>query len=117
MSLLRRVWGFLRGQRFQPERPEQREFERILVRFAVAFAGEHKKGRGIAHDLSLWGCMIETDTPLPSDTLVELKLFLTEQDMPVEAAAAVRWADGKRMGVKFIRIREHERLRKFLGVG
>jgi len=117
MSLLRRVWGFLRRRPVQPECRERRAFERILVRFAVAFAGEHKKGRGIARDLSLWGCMIETDAALPADTLLELKLFLTEQDMPIEAAASVRWADGKQMGVKFLRIRDEERLRKFLGVG
>ena len=117
MSLLRRLWGFLRGRLFRKEGREQRESKRILVRFAIAFAGEHKKGRGIACDLSLWGCMIETDAPLPADTLLELRLFLTEQDMPIEAAASVRWADGKQMGVKFLRIRDEERLRKFLGVG
>ena len=117
MSLMRRVWGFLRGRPFQPEGREQREFERILVRFAVAFAGEHKKGRGIARDLSLEGCMMETDTPLPADTLLELKLFVAEQDMPIEVAAAVRWADGQRAGIKFLRIRDLDRFRKFLSAG
>jgi hypothetical protein len=116
MSMLRRLWGFLRGRPFQPESREQREFKRILVRFAIAFAGAHKKGKGIARDLSLWGCMIETDTPLPEDTLLELKLFVAEHEMPVEVAASVRWADGQRMGIKFLRIRDPDRFRKFLGV-
>jgi c-di-GMP-binding flagellar brake protein YcgR len=114
MSLMRRVWGFLRGRPFQPEAREQREFKRILVRFAIVYAGEHKKGRGIAHDLSLGGCMMETDTPLPADSLLELKLFVAEQEMPIEVAASVRWADGQRMGIKFLRIRDRDRLRKFL---
>jgi hypothetical protein len=114
MSLMRRVWGFLRGRPFQPESRQQREFPRVLVRFAIAFSGEHKKGKGIARDLSLGGCLIETDTPQPADTLLELKLFVAEQDMPVEAAASVRWADGQRMGIKFLRIRDQDRFRKFL---
>ena len=40
-----------------------------------------------------------------------------EVDDAEKAAASVRWADGKQMGVKFLRIRDEERLRKFLGVG
>jgi len=116
MSLLRRLWGFLRGRLFRPEGREQRESKRVLVRFAIAFAGPHKKGKGIARDLSLGGCMIETDTPLPMDTLLELKLFVAEHEMPVEVAASVRWSDGQRMGIKFLRIRDPDRFRKFLGV-
>jgi len=114
MSLMRRVWGLLRSRPFQPEGRGQREFQRVLVRFAIAFTGEHKKGKGIARDLSLGGCMIETDTPLPADTLLELKLFVAEEEMPIEVAASVRWADGKRMGIKFLRIRDLDRFRKFL---
>ena len=116
MSLLRRLWSFLRGRLFQPEGQEQRESKRILVRFAIVFGGAHKKGKGIACDLSLGGCMIETDTLLPVDTLLELKLFVAEHEMPVEVAASVRWADGQRMGIKFLRIRDPDRFRKFLGV-
>lgn len=114
MSLMSRVWSFLRGRPFQPEGREQREFKRVLVRFTIAFAGEHRKGKGVARDLSLGGCMMETDTPLPVDSLLELKLFVAEQEMPIEVAAAVRWADGQRMGIKFLRIRDEDRLRKFL---
>jgi hypothetical protein len=114
MSLMRRVWSFLRGHPFQPEGRELREYKRILVRFTIAFAGGQKKGRGIARDLSLGGCMMETDTPMPVDTLLELKLFVTEQEMPIEVAASVRWADGQRIGIKFLRIRDQDRFRKFL---
>lgn len=116
MSLLRRVWGFLRGRHFQSEGREQRESKRVLVRFAVAFAGEHKKGRGLALDLSLGGCMMETASPLPAGALLELKLFVDEQEMPIEVAAAVRWADGPRAGIKFLRISNPDRFRKFLSV-
>ena len=83
MSLMRRLWGFLRGRPFQPDGREQRESKRLLVRFAIAFAGEHKKGKGIARDLSLGGCMMETDMPLPADTLLELKLFVAEAETKV----------------------------------
>ena len=116
MSLLRRLWGFLQGRLFRPEGREQRESKRILVRFAIAFGGAQKKGKGIARDLSLGGCMIETDMLLPVDTLLELKLFVAEHEMPVEVAASVRWADGQRMGIKFLRIRDPDRFWKFLGV-
>src|SRR2546426_11356357 len=117
VSLLRRLWGFLRGRPVQPEGREQRESKRVLVRFAIAFGGAHKKGKGMARDLSLGDCMIETDTPLPVDTLLELKVFVAEHEMPVEVAASVRWADGQRMGIKFLRIRDPDRFRMFLGVG
>lgn len=116
MSLMRRVWGFLRGRRFPPEDREQRESKRVLVRFAVAFAGEHKKGRGLALDLSLGGCLMETASPLLAGALLELKLFVAEAEMPIEAAAIVRWADGLRAGIKFLRIHEPDRFRKFLSV-
>ena len=116
MSLLRRLWSFLRGRLFQPEGREQRESKRILVRFAIVFGEAHKKGKGIARDLSLGGCMIETDTLLPVDTLLELKLFVAEHEMPIEVAASVRWADGQRMGIKFLRILDPGRFWKFLGL-
>src|SRR5437667_11449982 len=116
MSMLGRLWGFLGGRLCRPEGREQRESKRILVRFAIAFAGPYKKGKGIARDLSLGGCMIETDTPLPMDTLLELKLFVAEHEMPVEVAASVRWSDGQRMGIKFLRIRDPDRFRTVLGV-
>ncbi len=116
MSLMRRVWGFLRGRPFQPAGREQRESKRILVRFAVAFAGEHKKGRGLALDLSLGGCLMETASPLPAGALLELKLFVAEEEMPIEAAALVRWADGSQAGIKFLRIHDLDRFRKFLSV-
>src|SRR5437870_8476893 len=116
MSKMRRICIFHRSRPVQPESREQRESKRILVRFAIAFGGAHKKGKGIARDLSLGGCMIETDTPLPMDKLLELKLFVAEHEMPVEVAASVRWSDGQRMGIKFLRIRDPDRFRKFLGV-
>ncbi len=116
MSLMHRLWRLLQGRPAQLAGREPREFKRILVRFAVAFSGEHKKGKGVALDLSLGGCMMESDMPLPVDTLLELKLFVAEQEMPAEAAASVRWADGKRVGIKFLRVRDQDRLRKFLGV-
>ncbi|TLY28113.1 MAG: hypothetical protein E6K62_10130 [Nitrospirae bacterium] len=81
MSLLRRLWSFLRDRPVQPEGREQRE------------------------------------SPLPVDTLLELKVFVDEHEMPVEVAASVRWADGQRMGIKFLRIRDPDRFRRFLGVG
>src|SRR2546428_2351227 len=102
---MRRLWGFLRGRPFQPEGREQREFKRVLVRFALAFAGEHQKGKRIPRDLSLGGCMMVTDTPLPADTILELKLFVAEAEMPLDVAASARGADPQRMRIQLLRIR------------
>ena len=109
MDLMRRVWGFLRGRPFQPESQQQREFTRVLVRFAIAFSGEHKKGKGIARDLSLGGCLIETDTPQPVDTLLELKLFVAETDMPVEAAASRALSDSAPADLRLCRSGQRSR--------
>lgn len=85
-----------------------------MVRFVVAFSGEHLKGKGTVLNLSMDGCLIDVDTVVPVDTLLNLALFASEQGMPVEIAGIVRSVHNKRIGVKFLRVRSQDRLLQFL---
>jgi hypothetical protein len=108
------MWAFLRGRRVPAAQAERRASPRFPVRFAIAFSADHAQGRGALSDLSLGGCLIETGHPPPAGTLLEVKLFLSENEMPLEAAATVHWVDGQRMGIRFLRVRNQDRLLRFL---
>lgn len=114
LSLFRRMWAFLRGRQVPATGAERRTSPRIPVRFAIAFSADHGRGQGTLSDLSQEGCLIQTDNPPPAGTILEVKLFVTENEMPLEAAATVNWVDGKRMGIKFLRVRNRDRLLKRL---
>lgn len=114
VSCEHRFRAFQWGWRGRSAGQERRQFDRIMVRFAVAFSSEHLQGKGTVINLSMDGCLIETDTMAPADTLLNLKLFASGQDMPVEIAGIVRSVDGKRLGVKFLRVRSQDPLAQFL---
>ena len=113
-SLFRRWWAFLCGRRAPAAGAERRASPRIAVVFAAAFSADHARGQGTLVDLSLGGCLIETGHPPAAGTLLAVKLFAPDEKTPLEATASVHWADGKRMGIKFLRVQSQDRLLKLL---
>lgn len=99
------------GHRFQafrlgrgyPPVSERRVHERVPVRLALAFSGGRITGDGVLANISLGGCLIETRTPVKVDDIFHVKLFVNEQEPPIEVAAMVRSIGGKGVGMKFVR--------------
>ncbi len=114
VSLFRRWWAFLRSRRGPAAGAERRASPRIPVVFAAAFSADHARGQGALSDLSMGGCLIETGNPPAAGTLLAVKLFVSEEKTPLEATASVHWVDGKRMGIKFLRVQSQDRLLKLL---
>lgn len=96
---------------------KSRYSERVSVQCLVVFAGDSMAGEGRVLDISLPGCLLESiETVKPGD-YVRLRLFLPDKKTPLNVSlAAVRWADGCRFGVEFIRTSDEEqgRLDRFV---
>ncbi|MBX3237247.1 MAG: PilZ domain-containing protein [Nitrospiraceae bacterium] len=96
---------------------EARYSQRVSVECGVVFAGDHTIGEGRTLDLSLPGCLLQSATPLIAGDYVQLRLFLPDFETPLHVPlAAVRWVDGSRVGVEFIRTSQEEqrRLKQFV---
>lgn len=66
-------------------------------------------------DISIGGCMIESEAMIRVNDIFYLQLSLLEGEPPLEVAAIVRSVRAKRIGCKFLRAaREDKRLLEFL---
>ncbi len=109
-----RFLAFRLGRHYPPV-SERRTHERIPVRLSLAFSGGRIKGEGRLVNISLGGCLIETTAPVKVDDIFHIKLFVNDQDPPLEVAAMVRSVSGKGVGMKFVRsAREDRRLIAYL---
>ena len=103
---------------------QARYSQRVTVECSVMFAGESAIGEGRILDLSLPGCLLESPEKMFPGEYVQLRLFLPNHQTPLQVSlAAVRWVDGCRVGLEFIRTsRDEERrlehfVRRRLGQG
>ena len=78
------------------------------------YCGMLTVGEGTITNLSAVGCTIETDQPLRADQDVALCLLLPDQheSLPIELAH-VRWANGTRAGIEFVRVEPTANLRLY----
>ncbi len=86
---------------------EARQSPRYRVQYRSLFsAGERLLvGEGLSRDLSIRGCRIASDTVVPSRTDLELRLYLPDQEWPVQISlATVRWTAGTEFGVEFLQL-------------
>ena len=91
--------------------------QRISVACSVIFAGDAGVGEGRVLDVSLPGCLLESAATLKAGDYVQLRLFLPDLQTPLHVPlAAVRWVDGCRIGLEFIRtsVDEQARLEGFV---
>ena len=94
---------------------DRREHRRIPVRLALSFSGGRVRGTGTVLDISMGGCVIESDTIMQLDDIFYLQLMLQEGRPPVEVAAMVRSVRGRLVGFKFLRsARDNKHLFEFL---
>jgi hypothetical protein len=73
-------------------------------------------GEGILLNISVPGALIETGVPLATGQFVHIRLTIAMQQIRVNLAA-VRWVNGPRAGIEFIRMSEEDqaRLRWYVG--
>ena len=78
---------------------DRRQHLRIPVRLFLSFSGGRIKGEGTVLDISMGGCMIQSDAPVHVDDIFYLQISLGEHEPPLEVAAMVRsvvftWKEG-----------------------
>ncbi len=97
---------------------QTRYSQRVSVDCSVMFAGESIVGEGRIHDLSLPGCLLESPEKMTAGEYLQLRLFLPDRPTPLHVTlAAVRWVNGSKLGIEFIRTTQDEqhRLEQFVG--
>lgn len=86
--------------------------QRVSVTCSVIFSGDSGVGEGRILDISLPGCLLESAARLKAGDYVQLRLFLPDLQSPLHVPlAAVRWIEGNRVGLEFIRTSREERTR------
>ena len=82
---------------------------RIRLRFPVTFISGARVGKGQVLDLTLPGCLIESPVAIEDGQSLQLELFLPGLRFPVSVTlGVVRWTQGKRFGVEFIKMHESQ---------
>lgn len=96
-------------------RTDKREYLRLPVTFPIIFSGKHLEGEGMALNLSIHGCAMETNTRPVIGSIVSLVLQTEEYRPPIRIdRAVVRSGLGMRFGLEFIKVHveDVERLRQ-----
>lgn len=94
---------------------DRREHLRIPVRLYLSFSGGKIRGEGMMLDLSMGGCVIQSDTPVHLDDIFYLQVSLTGEEAPLELAAIVRSVTARGIAFKFLRqSQDNKRLQSFL---
>lgn len=83
---------------------------RVPVSYPVMFQTDWYMDEGELLDLSLPGCAIESSRCLSPDEYVRLQVLLPHHAVRVEVAK-VRWADGNRFGLEFLKMPEADKNR------
>src|SRR5262245_41455013 len=85
---------------------------RVELTCKVILAGDQSRYEGRVLDVSLPGCLIECVHTLHVGDYVQLRLFFPDQARPMNVPlAAVRWVDGTKIGVEFIRSSKCDQVR------
>ncbi len=98
------------GVRYSKHVVDRREYERIPTGFSVTFQGDHVRGEGVATDISMAGCALETDARLAVEALLQLRLQIPDRDPAVTVdAAVVRSVRARAVGLQFLRLQPQDR--------
>jgi hypothetical protein len=107
------AWRLGRSYPVQPV--DRRKHLRIPVRLFLSFSGGRIKGEGTVLDISMGGCMIQSEAPVHVDDIFYLQIALGEHEPPLEVAAMVRSVGSRGIAFKFLRAaQENKRLLAFV---
>jgi hypothetical protein len=90
---------------------------RVPVNFPVTFSSEGRVGHGLALNVSVPGCLLETRLKLRVGQSLQLLLPFDGNVSPLRIGlAVVRWTEPPRAGLEFIRMSapDQERLRVYV---
>lgn len=87
------------------ERSYRREHYRLAVAYGALFSDNAVVGEGKVTNLSVFGCTIETATPVPCEQTLAMRLILPDkiESLPIDIAE-VRWVNGNKVGLKFVQV-------------
>ncbi len=105
-----RFFAFRLGRLYPRDRLDRRQHPRFPVRLSLALSGSRTYVAGMAHNLSIGGCLIEADIEVRVDDLCDLQIQLSEQLPPVDMTTTVRSVRGRLIGLKFLESRSGEHL-------
>jgi len=94
---------------------DRREHLRIPVRLFLSFSGGKVRGEGMVLDISMGGCIIESQASVHVDDIFYLQIALENEQAPLEVAAMVRSVSSRGIAFKFLRsAQENKRLLAFV---
>lgn len=88
---------------------EKRQQPRFTSQFRSTISGGQGEGQGRTLDLSIGGCMIETDFQIVVGASFECRIYVPGLDWPLRIdQAQVRWVKAKTFGIQFTKIQPDE---------
>jgi hypothetical protein len=94
---------------------DRREHLRIPVHLFLSFSGGKVRGEGMVLDISMGGCIIESQASVHVDDIFFLQIALENEQAPLEVAAMVRSVSSRGIAFKFLRsAQENKRLLAFV---
>jgi hypothetical protein len=96
---------------------EKRQQPRFTSQFRSTISSGQREGQGRTLDLSVGGCMIETDFPVAVGASFEFRIYVPGLDWPLRIdEAQVRWAKANTFGIQFMKVKpdEEEKLKRVI---
>ena len=92
------------GERYVRVELDRRDFTRVPTSIWTAVVWQGRQTEGTVRDLSVAGCWLETDAPIPIGELPRLTLE-PENEAPIHVEVAeVRAVGAGRLGLRFVRV-------------
>jgi PilZ domain-containing protein len=114
MSFVKNLWNSSirhpQPRMIKEEPPaEKRQQPRFTSHFRSTISGGQGEGQGRTLDLSIGGCMIETDFPVVAGASFECRIYVPGLDWPLRIdEAQVRWVKSNTFGIQFKKIQPDE---------
>ncbi len=96
---------------------EKRQQPRFTSQFRSTISSGQREGQGRTLDLSVGGCMIETDFPVAVGASFEFRIYVPGLDWPLRIdEAQVRWVKANTFGIQFMKIKpdDEEKLKQVI---
>lgn len=107
--------AFRLGRSYPVQMLDRRKHLRIPVRLFLSFSGGKVRGEGTVLDISMGGCIIESQASVRVDDIFYLQIALDTDQTPLEVAAMVRSVSSRGIAFKFLRsAQENKRLLAFV---
>lgn len=85
---------------------------RVHSHFPVVFTSESSVGEGTVVNVSVPGCAIQSRKRVQPGSYLEMRVLVPDTSSPLHIGLAkVRWSDGRRFGVEFIRMPGTDQIR------